>query len=95
MPVIRKKTHILRIISADRQTQDLIKHSRLLINAVDHRAIVPGVRAYQVFKVIGYVQRTCRRTARMIIIQRRDRLDLLKLRISGNLLVGVDINIIL
>ena len=56
MPVIREKRRILGIIPADRQTQQLFKHSRFLINLIDHSAVISGVGACQIFKIIRNIQ---------------------------------------
>ena len=92
MPVIREQGGVLGIIPAHRQTEQLRKYSALLIDGVEDHTVISCIGAAQIFKILRKIKGACRGASRMILIQSRNILYLIKIRRSM-LVYGIAVNI--
>ena len=92
MAVIREQGHILGIFSAHRQAQQPGQEPGFLVDPVNRSAVVSRIGAAQIIEILGQIQCARGRTARVIVVQRADALDLLKERVVLLLPVGINVN---
>ncbi len=95
MPVVGEQGAVLRIVAGDRKAQNPLERSVLLIDLKNRHRIVPCIGRDDVVVVPGQVQRGSRGIGAVIVVERRDRLYLLEIRLIVDDLIGIDIDRVL
>ena len=95
VPVVREQRRVLGILSADRQAEDLVQITVIRIDPVDHDGVVAGVGTDQILEVRREIQSTGSRACGVIIVESRDRLDLLKIGSAVYFVIKIYIDYIL
>ena len=95
MAVIGEQSRILGILSADRQAKHLAQIAVVRVDLEDHYGGVVGIGADEVLKVGREIERARRRSLRVIVVERGNGLDLLKIGCAVHFMVEIDVNDIL
>ena len=95
MAVIGEQSRILGILSADRQAKHLAQIAVVRVDLEDHYGVVAGIGADEVLKVGREIERARRRSLRVIVVERGNGLDLLKIGCAVHFMVEIDVNDIL